>query len=181
MEPPSKGNRAQKAMMAVVTARLKKYEDTQTALTQLHKEMTKSYTDSETFVTDFTAKGDYAHYVTVLSLRRQVLAKVSLPPIDRKDLQEAEDLNADDEFRLRSETSQALEEYLKTLGPGQLAMLPISSVSNYKTLPDLNDMRASCLVANSKEELEKWSRSFLEAFHVAKQLQVCVWSRAARI
>ena len=172
MEPPSKANQAQKALMAVVTARLKKYEDTQTALTQLQKEMAKSLADSETFVTSFTEKGDFAHYISVLTLRREVLRRVNLT-LDSALPKDAPD-NGCDESRPRSETSQSLAEYLKALTPSQLAMLPISSTRNYKTLPELNDMRASCLVANSKEDLEKWSRSFSEDFNVAKQLQVCV-------
>jgi len=154
-------------MMAVVTARLKKYEDTKTAIAQLEKDMTKTYSDSETFVSTFTAKGDYLHYVTVLKLRREVLNHVNVGL--------GTDPNAVDESRPRSETSQAeLETYLKTLSSGQLAMLPFSSSTKYKTLPTLHDMRAECLVANCKEDLERWSRSFLEDFHVAKQLQMCV-------
>ena len=171
MEPPSKANRAQKALMAVVSSR-QKYEDTQTALAQLQKEMTKSIADSETFVTSFTEKGDFAHYISVLTLRREVLRRVNLT-LDSALPKDAPD-NGCDESRPRSETSQSLAEYLKALKSSQLAMLPISSASNYKTLPELNDMRASCLVANSKEDLEKWSRSFSEDFNVAKQLQVCV-------
>jgi hypothetical protein len=58
------------------------------------------------------------------------------------------------------EETEKLQDYLKSLPAVQLALLPNPVVENYMTLPEINDFRAGCLAVSSKEELEKWSKTF---------------------